>query len=600
MNQEPLILHLREKVESICLDEAPSSENERRKILNLFHAMIRCLSNVCNEKDFDEELDTILQQPKISREDFCSVTMRLIKTTIVIPYSTRNLENKLQENNLTLKDLEFFDKLQNEEQMYRYMQKLFKKVPQVKNTSTFYKLLVGIVVGFSLLNYGILNPQTTVEIIQKTNICPIKDLSLTAPVGNIYREDTTFNTLPYILWTKLSLKYEPRAEMTKNEKIISIANLILEGITEEDTMMSIDNWFKKIIVFLPNIKIESEYKYSTRMVVQKEFDLNPNPQFAQLYWIHYINELRIIRHGNIYNFWQENVLEWFHGHPLSNPELQSLLCEMFQVFPECHDSFCYLRNIFFKQKQIPSLASSTQLEVKTEENEKIKKLEAMVKLQNLQLIKYKVNEIQDLLPESRRRQRLKKFSNAVPFPASTLPHILLQFLDSKKRTNDNIEELAKNILKFTEPRRIRINKSQVTRENWIYSSSNTMQMTDIFKETWKEEKYSPKISTNEDPISFHFRMQLHFTEWDIEKELLNAKQGNDVRDLSELYQLNLVIDIYKTIKEKYGEDSNVEQIFIENSKQWVSRKQLTHIELEPLLTEIYDFDQILTHHGKFL
>ncbi len=596
--EEPLILHLREKVESICLDDIPSSEKERKRILQLFHAMLRCLGPICKQDNFDTELNTILQEKNISTEKFCAVTQRLIKHNIIIPYSTRGLETRLKENGLTLNDLHFFDELQNEEQMYRYMQKLWLKVPNQKKASTFYKLLAGVVIGFSLLNYGILNPTTKIEQTElfKSTICPIKDLTLTAPKNHLYREDMTFNTLPYILWNKISLHYSPNSEMSKNEKIATIANLLLENV-EDEIMMSIEKYNNKLHEILPTFPLPNNYEYSTRALLQKEFNINPNPELTELYWIHFINTLRIIRHGNIYIAWQENVLQWFHGHPLSNPELQPLLCELFQVFPECHDAFCYLKSIFFKKQDPQTLVETTQVEL----NQEITILKQKVELQKKQLIKYHVNEVQDLLPESRRRQKLKKYSSEVPFPASSLPHILLYFLDQNKRSNNiDIETLASNIIRFTEPKRIRINKSDVRRENWVYSSSPTNQMIDMFKDNWKEEKHTPRIELNEDPISFTFRMKLFFTEWDVEREQLNIKQQNDVREISELYQLNLVTDIYRTLRTHYGENIDVEKIFIQNSIEWVSRKVLSHPELEPLLSEIYDFDQILTYHGKFL
>ncbi len=600
---EPLILRLRDEVESICLDEKKS--NNQKHILNLFAAMIKCLGPICGQKDSDDELNEILSTNNY--ENFCKVALRLSKS-FVIPYSTRGLEEKLNAKGLSLKDLYLFDRMETKEQMYNHMQKLWKKVPQSSsNNTTFYKLLVGVVVGFGFLGFAkesihdsvkMHTKEQETQLLTKTSIvpqtCPMRRTDFIAP-HNFFRTDTTFNTLPYILWTKIALKYEPSDSMSKNNKIEHLASLLVED--KDEKFMMIEEWNLMIIKHFPEIKFPENPRFNanTRTQLQIAFNEKPAPYLSFLYWVSWINEFLRLPQSHSYNF-NENVLQWFHGHPLSNPELQSLLCEMFQVYPECLDSFCYLRSLFFKKEivTLPKLTKrETQEEISRTKTKLLKQVELQkqqLELQKQQLLQYKVQEVKNLLPISHKKQYLPKFSN-VPFPKNTISHIFLQFLDQHKRYNTNtVEDLCKSIMEFTSPVRIRINKSNVMRARWVFSSSSTDDMIQTWKNTWREQGYL-KYDDNEDPISFKFRMKISYDESDMNMDNEMAKQDHDIRQLPEMYQLNFVIDVYRLIREEEeGNDVDVESIFVQNAVEWFARKPLSIPNLEPLLAELFDLD----------
>ncbi len=596
----PLILNLREKVESICLDEIQSTPAEQKHILNLFWAMLKCLGTLCKQNEIDLELEDMIKKNQF--DDFCKVALRLSKS-FVIPDSIKGLETRLEQKNITLNDLYLFDKLETKEQMYKYMQRLWLRSGQINEKSTnFYKLLIGIVVGFGLVSYASSSSSQQKPIIEnlaKYEICPIRGVDFIPPSSN-YKNDNTFNTLPYILWIKMSSKYIVNNEMSKNAKIEHLANILISDKNKQ--IMLISEWKKLITENFPQIKFNEEIKFDmkTRIQLQKYYNTNPNSDLSLLYWTNWMNELEKLSHSSFYYF-PENVLQWFHGHALTDPELQPLLCEMFQVYPECHDAFCFVRNLFFK-KEIISLQQLTLKEIEVEkENEKTINEQILIKqieLQRKQLLKYKVQEVTNLLPESHKRQLIKKYASLQIYPASAVNHILLQFLNQHKRSIETIDELAKSIIEFTPPHRIRINKSEVRRKHWIFPSSSIEDMIQTWKQTWQEEKY-PHFDSLEDPISFLFRMRLRYNDNDVELEQLNIQQNNEVRDLSELYQLNFIIDVYRTLRNEYGNSIDCESIFILNTKQWFARQQLSHSILEPFLTEIFDLDHILSHEGRF-
>ncbi len=117
---------LHETVDAMCSSREKLSQEQKLRVLRFFHAMQRCLGPVCDiRKPIDNELNQLLDSPNIDDFAFCACVTRLLQE-IRVPLNSRSLETNLLKQGLSLEDLNRFNELSNEDDIYNHMQHLWE------------------------------------------------------------------------------------------------------------------------------------------------------------------------------------------------------------------------------------------------------------------------------------------------------------------------------------------------------------------------------------------------------------------------------------------------------------------------------------------